>query len=102
MTRRRPCLSLPALALAVLCQTSAAAQPELHHQDQPEGSPILAYYDFEEPTPSGPTPTGYARRAAPASTSRRRSGLATSPRSGSCGRRSTAAWSSKSWRRDEG
>jgi len=54
MTRRRPCLSLPALALAVLCQTSSAAQPELHHQDQPEGSPILAYYDFEEPTPSGP------------------------------------------------
>jgi hypothetical protein len=55
MTRPRPNLPLPAFALAlVLGQTPAAAQSELHHQDQPEGSPILAYYDFEEPTPSGP------------------------------------------------
>ena len=32
----------------------AAAQPELSHQEHPEASPILAYYDFETSTPSGP------------------------------------------------
>jgi hypothetical protein len=26
----------------------------MHHQEQPEGSPILASYDFEKPTPAGP------------------------------------------------
>jgi len=26
----------------------------LHHQEYPETSPILAFYEFEEPTPSGP------------------------------------------------
>lgn len=31
-----------------------ATETELHHQDLPESSPILAFYDFEQPEPSGP------------------------------------------------
>lgn len=54
MSRRRHPLPPLALALVLGLPFAAAAQPELHHQDRPEGSPILAYYDFEEPTPSGP------------------------------------------------
>lgn len=30
------------------------APANLHHQDHPQTSPILAQYDFEEPSPSGP------------------------------------------------
>ncbi len=46
-------------ALALLAGALTAAQPDaatskLHHQEQPETSLILAAYDFEEPTPSGP------------------------------------------------
>lgn len=44
---------LLALVLALLSAAAAPAQPG-HHQDREEGSPILAYYDFEEPVPSGP------------------------------------------------
>ena len=32
----------------------AATPSGLHHQEYPESSPILAEYDFERPTPSGP------------------------------------------------
>ncbi len=54
------CVALAALPAA----RPAAAQPDdsrLHHQDHPESSPILAFYDFEEPTPSGPD-TFWARQ----------------------------------------
>ena len=38
---------LPGLAQAL-------ESPPLHHQERPAASPILAYYDFEEPSASGP------------------------------------------------
>ncbi len=57
-------LSLAAASLSPV----ALAQPErapsdarLHHQDHPTGSPILASYDFEQATPSGPD-TFWARQ----------------------------------------
>lgn len=42
------------MALLFVPRTAAAAEPTLHHQEDPESSPILASYDFEAPTPSGP------------------------------------------------
>ncbi|MDH3744358.1 MAG: hypothetical protein OES47_04570 [Acidobacteriota bacterium] len=33
---------------------AAQGRPALHHQDHPKASPVLAQYDFEEPSPSGP------------------------------------------------
>ena len=42
------------LLLASLAPTRADAAPEMHHQDHGSESPILAAYDFEEPTPAGP------------------------------------------------
>ncbi len=49
----RTALILTILFLALM-PTGALAQPELHHQERPEKSPILAFWDFEQPEPSGP------------------------------------------------
>lgn len=45
-----------ASVLVALGAATAPAQERdgLHHQERPEASPILAFYDFEQPTPSGP------------------------------------------------
>ncbi len=42
--------------VGVLLASTLTAQeaPRLHHQERPEASPILAEYDFERPSPSGP------------------------------------------------
>ncbi len=42
------------LAVVQPMAVSSAESPQLHHQDHPEASPVLARYDFEEPSPSGP------------------------------------------------
>ena len=42
------------LALARPMAVWSAESPQLHHQDHSEASPILALYDFEQPSPSGP------------------------------------------------
>ena len=47
-------LALALLVLAVAAQLRAAESADLHHQDHPETSPILAEYDFEWQSPSGP------------------------------------------------
>lgn len=47
--------------LAVV-SSSGAQTSELHSQDRPEASPILAFYDFEKPSPSGPD-TFWARES---------------------------------------
>lgn len=46
-----------ACSLAVLltaASSRAQEKPRLHHQERPAASPILAEYDFERPSPSGP------------------------------------------------
>ena len=46
-----------AIAVLMVIGGTVGAQVDnskLHHQEHPESSPILAFYDFEEPTPSGP------------------------------------------------
>lgn len=48
-----PALRLGLLGL-LLSSAAVASEPVLHHQEHPESSPILASYDFEAPTPSGP------------------------------------------------
>ncbi|MDX1645207.1 MAG: hypothetical protein R3244_12700 [Thermoanaerobaculia bacterium] len=49
------CAVLQISLLGLMVSSSAAAsEPMLHHQEHPESSPILASYDFEAPTPSGP------------------------------------------------
>jgi len=49
-------VSICLLALPVLSATAIADDPslDLHHQEHPEASPILAFYEFEQPTASGP------------------------------------------------
>ena len=42
------------IALCLAAGGLTEAQDNLHHQEHPETSPILASYDFEGPTPSGP------------------------------------------------
>ena len=43
-----------ALVLFACVGSMRAESSELHSQDRPEASPILAFYDFEGPSPSGP------------------------------------------------
>ncbi len=42
------------LVVSAFLSVSGSNASELHSQDRPEASPILAFYDFEEPSPSGP------------------------------------------------
>jgi hypothetical protein len=44
-------LALVAASEAALAEASSRG---LHHEEHPEASPILAFYDFEQPVPSGP------------------------------------------------
>ncbi len=53
-------LALLASSESTIADDSASA---LHHQEHPRSSPILAFYDFEQPTPSGPD-TFWVRQAA--------------------------------------
>ena len=55
----KPIGRLTVLLLAASVPAAAQEDPApggapMHYQERPESSPILAYYDFEEPTPSGP------------------------------------------------
>ncbi len=43
-----------AACLATAATAAIAKGPKISHQEHPEASPILARYDFEESTPSGP------------------------------------------------
>jgi hypothetical protein len=55
-----------ALALSLAASTVLAQpvdQERLHHQERAKTSPILASYDFEEPTPSGPDTHWIRQRA---------------------------------------